>query len=144
MLTIIGNDFCWLLPTQTGATQMTNRTARKSTALPVMQDAVYVRELPGAAFFGVPRSYTRVTDRYGVTHEVDATSITAIDRESLLYAARMQRIRREYETDGDEDLLWLDCQAMGFESREISQFVANPAKITSCGYYGAGALSQRC
>jgi hypothetical protein len=122
---------------KTGATRMAKRT-RKSTALPVMQDAVYVRELPGAAFFGVPRSYTRVTDRYGVTHEVDATSITAIDRESLLYAARLQRIRREYETDDCQEMLWHDLSQMGFDSREISAFVANPAAITSCGYWQHG------
>ena len=116
---------------------MAKRT-RKSTALPVMQDAVYVRELPGAAFFGVPRSYTRVTDRYGVTHEVDATSITAIDREALLYAARLQEIRREYETDDCQEMLWHDLSQMGFDSREISAFVANPAAITSCGYWQHG------
>jgi hypothetical protein len=43
---------------------------------------------------------------------------------------------------GDEELLWLDCQDVGFESNEIRRFAANPALITNCGYYGAGALSQ--
>jgi hypothetical protein len=70
----------------------------------------YVRELPGAVFFG------------------------PIDADDLAYAVRLQQIRSEYESDGYEDLLWLDCQGMGFDSREIRQFVANPAAITSCGY----------
>jgi hypothetical protein len=113
---------------------MAGRTARKSTALPSTAAAVYVSELPGAAFFGVPRSYVHVTDRFGATHEVDATSITAIDRESLLYAARMQRIRREYENDDCQEMLWHDLSQMGFDSKEIRQFVANPAAITNCGY----------
>jgi hypothetical protein len=108
---------------KTGATQMASRT-RKSLTLPVKQNATavisYIRELPGAVFFG---------------------DIAPAD---VYHALGMQKIRASFENDGDEDLLWLDCQAMGFESREISQFVANPAKITSCGYYGAGALSQRC
>lgn len=69
---------------------MASRTARKSAALPVKQTATvaisYVRELPGAVFFGVPRRHFHVTDRTGATHEVDATSITSIDREPLLYA----------------------------------------------------------
>jgi hypothetical protein len=84
-------------------TQMTKRITRKSTALPVKQTATaainYVRELPGAVFFGVPRRHFYVTDRTGATHEVDATSITSIDRESLDYAIRLQRIRSEYEND---------------------------------------------
>jgi hypothetical protein len=114
---------------------MAKRT-RKSTALPVMQDAVHVRDLPGAAFFGVPRSYTRVTDRYGATHEVDVTSITAIDRDSL--AARLQEICREYENDDCQAELWHDLSQMGFSSQEISAFVTNPAAITSCGYWQHG------
>ena len=112
---------------------MAKRT-RKSTAHPAMQDAVYVRELPGAAFFGVPRSYRHVTDRYGASHEVDATSITSIDREDLLYAMRLQRIRREYEDDDCQAMLWHELSQMGFDSSEISRFVANPAAITNCGY----------
>jgi hypothetical protein len=112
---------------------MASRTARKSTALP-STTAVYVSELPGAAFFGVPRSYIHVTDRFGATHEVDATSITAIDRESLLYAARLQEIRREYENDDCQEMLWHDLSQMGFDSMEIHRFVANPAAITNCGY----------
>jgi hypothetical protein len=60
------------------------------------------------------------------------------------HALGMQKIRACYENGGDQELLWLDCQEMGFESREIRRFAANPALITSCGYYGAGALPQRC
>ena len=94
----------------------------------------YVRELPGAVFFGVPRRHFYVTDRTGATHEVDATSITSIDRESLDYAIRLQRIRSEYENDDCQEMLWHDLTQMGFDSRDIRQFVANPAAITNCGY----------
>jgi hypothetical protein len=57
MLTIIiGSDLYWLLATQTGATRMASRTAHKPTILPAKQNATavisYVRELPGAVFFG--------------------------------------------------------------------------------------------
>ena len=110
------------------------KCSRKSTARPVMQDAVYVSDLPGAAFFGVPRSYRHVTDRFGATYEVETTSITAIDPEALAYAARLQEIRREYENDDCQAALWHDLSQMGFSSREISAFVANPAAITNCGY----------
>jgi hypothetical protein len=94
----------------------------------------YVRELPGAVFFGVPRRHFYVTDRTGATHEVDATSITSIDRESLDYAIRLQRIRSEYENDDCQEMLWHDLTQMGFDSRDIRQFVANPAAITNYGY----------
>ncbi|MDB5610126.1 MAG: hypothetical protein JWP25_7026 [Bradyrhizobium sp.] len=107
---------------------------RKSTTLPSTAVISYFRELPGAVFFGVPRRYVHVTDRTGATHEVDATSITSIDPESLLYAARLQRVRREYENDDCQEMLWHDLSQMGFDSREIRQFVANPAAITNCGY----------
>jgi hypothetical protein len=96
-----------------------SRTARKSTAIPVKQNATaalaivsYVRELPGAVFFG------------------DAID----DAESIDYAVRLQRIRREYENDDCQAMLWHDLSEMGFDSREIRQFVANPAAITNCGY----------
>jgi phosphopantetheine adenylyltransferase len=117
---------------------MAKRT-RKSTALSADEKsiAVYVSELPGAAFYGVRRSYIHVTDRFGATHEVDATSITAIDPETLAYAARLQEIRREYENDDCQAMLWHDLSQMGFSSREISAFVANPAAITNCGYMNA-------
>jgi hypothetical protein len=108
---------------KTGATQMAKRT-RKSPALSAKQNTTavisYIRELPGAVFLG---------------------DIAAADVDQAL---GMQKIRTCFENDGDEELLWLDCQEMGFESREIRRFAANPALITSCGYYGAGALSQRC
>ena len=112
------------------------RHTRKSTALSVKRDAaaVYVRELPGAVFFGVPRRYIHVTDETGATDEVDATPITSIDRESLLYAARLQCIRSEYENDDCQEMLWHDLSQMGFDPTEIRQFVVNPAAITNCGY----------
>jgi hypothetical protein len=31
-------------------------------------------------------------------------------------------------------MLWHDLSQMGFDSREIRRFVANPAAITNCGY----------
>ena len=70
----------------------------------------YVRELPGAVFFG-----------------------DAMD-EFIEYAARLQRIRTSYEGDDCQEMLWHDLSQMGFDSREIRQFVANPAAITNCGY----------
>jgi hypothetical protein len=91
---------------------MASRT-RKSTAKPLKTAVVsYVRELPGAVFFG------------------DAIN----DDESVEYAARLQRIRREYENDDCQEMLWHDLSQMGFDSREIRQFVTNPAAITNCGY----------
>jgi hypothetical protein len=97
---------------------MASRTARKSTALPVKNTAVfsYILELPGAEFL---------------------VDIAPADMD---YAVRMQDIRASYENDDDQELLWLDCQEMGFESNEIRRMAANPALITSCRYYGAGAL----
>jgi hypothetical protein len=95
---------------------MASRT-RKSTTVPVKKTAVfsYILELPGAEFLG------------------------DVARADVDYALRMQRIRASYENDGDQELLWLDCQDMGFESNEIREFVTNPAAITNCRY-GAGAL----
>jgi hypothetical protein len=79
---------------------MASRT-HKSPALPVKRDVTvvisYVRELPGAVFFGA-----------------------AMDAESIEYAVCMQRIRARHENDGDQELLWLDRQEMGFESNEIA------------------------
>jgi hypothetical protein len=102
---------------------MASRT-RKSTALPVKQNATavvsYIRELPGAVFFG------------------DAIN----DDETVEYAVRLQRIRREYEDDDCQAALWHDLLEMGFDSREISAFVANPAAITKCGY-GMPMISLR-
>jgi len=72
----------------------------------------HVRELPGAVFFG------------------DAIN----DDESIEHAARLQRIRASYEHDDCQEMLWHDLSQMGFDSKEIRQFVANPAAITNCGY----------
>ncbi len=94
---------------------MASRTARKSTALPVKKNTTvvvnYVRELPGAVFFG-----------------------DAMDDDDVDYAVRLQRIRASYENDDCQDMLWHDLSEMGFGSREIREFVANPAAITNCGY----------
>jgi hypothetical protein len=89
---------------------MASRTARKSTALPATAAISYVRELPGAVFFG-----------------------DAMD-EFIGYAVRLQRIRREYEKDDCQEMLWHDLSRMGFDSKEIRQFVVNPAALTNCGY----------
>jgi hypothetical protein len=100
---------------------MARRTARKP-ATPVKQNATaavnFVRELPGAVFFST----------------TPLRSITSIDPESLAYAARLQRIRADYEHDDCQEMLWHDLSQMGFDSTEIRQFVANPAAITNCGY----------
>jgi hypothetical protein len=101
---------------KTGAPKMANRTARKSSTLPVKRDATavisYIQDLPGAVFFG------------------DAIN----DDESIEYADRLQRIRREYENDDCQEMLWHDMSQMGFSSKEIREFVVNPAAITNCGY----------
>jgi hypothetical protein len=85
---------------------MASRTARKSTVT-----VSYVRELPGAVFFG-----------------------DAIDPESIDYATRLQRIRGKYENDECQEMLWHDLSQMGFGSDEIRRFVVAPAAITNCGY----------
>jgi hypothetical protein len=90
---------------------MASRTPRKSTALPATTAISYVRELPGAVFFG-----------------------DAMDAESIGYAVRLQGIRTSYENDDCQEMLWHDLSQMGFDSKEIRQFVANPAAITNCGY----------
>jgi hypothetical protein len=94
---------------------MASRTARKSATLPTATIA-FVRELPGATFFG------------------DGMN------EHLAYAVALQRIRARYEIDAIQETLWADLSEMGFDSREISQFVANPAAITNCGYAGRSAF----
>jgi hypothetical protein len=104
---------------------MANRNTRKSTApklnyqtrkaatLPGSTAVIsYIRELPGAVFFG------------------DAID----DDESIDYAVRLQRIRASYEHDDCQEMLWHDLSQMGFDSKEIRQFVTNPAAITNCGY----------
>jgi hypothetical protein len=100
---------------------MANRT-RKSTALPVKKNSIavisYIRELPGAVFYG------------------------DIADEDIEYATRLQQIRREYESDDCQAMLWHDLLQMGFPPREIPQFVANPAAITNCAY-GMPTISLR-
>jgi hypothetical protein len=93
---------------------MPRRNISKSVTAPVSTTAVisYVRELPGAVFYD------------------DAIN----DDESIEYAARLQRIRREYENDDCQEMLWHDLSQMGFSSKEICEFVVNPAAITNCGY----------
>jgi hypothetical protein len=116
---------------------MASRAARKSTARP---KGVRVRELPGAVFYGVPRRRRSVTcQQCGAARKHDATSVTDINRDDFLLAARLQRIRAAYERERDRDLLWLDLSEMGFESQAISRCVTHPARITSCGYGWPGA-----
>jgi hypothetical protein len=69
-----------------------------------------VIDLPGAMFFG------------------------DIADEDLDFASRLQAIRHEYESTDDQCTLWDELSQMGFGSREISAYVANPAAITKCGY----------
>jgi hypothetical protein len=122
---------------------MASRIARKSTARPI-DTGLRVRELPGAVFFGVPRRHFHVTDRFGATRELDATSVTDIDPESLQYAIRLNRICADYERDDCQEALWADLQEMGFESNEISRCVTNPKRITCGGYLPAGCDPKSC
>jgi hypothetical protein len=97
---------------------MASRT-RKSTALPGTTAVVsYIRELPGAVFFG------------------------DLAQEDIEYATRLQRIRHEYEDDDCQATLWHELLQMGFDSREIQHLVTNPAAITNCGY-GMPTISLR-
>jgi hypothetical protein len=91
---------------------MASRTARKSTSPSNKTVTVsYIRELPGAVFFG-----------------------NAVPREAIDYAARLQHIRTEYENDDCQEMLWHDLSQMGFDPSEIRGFVVTPAAITNCGY----------
>jgi len=74
-----------------------------------------IAELPGALFLG------------------------AIDLEDVALAVRLQRIRREYETDACEEMLWADLSELGVPSAEICRFAGNPTAITSCAYFGPGS-----
>jgi hypothetical protein len=67
-------------------------------------------ELPGAVFYG------------------------DIFDEDIDYASRLQAIRDDYESTDCQATLWHELSQMGFGSREISEFLSNPAAITSCGY----------
>jgi hypothetical protein len=101
------------LATDNRSNQMAGRT-RKAPAFLVKRNATaavsYVRELPGAVFYG---------------------ELTDADIE---FAAGLQRIRREYENDDCQEMLWHDLSQMGFSTKEIREFVVNPAAITNCGY----------
>jgi hypothetical protein len=94
--------------------------SRKSPALPAKMIYIGARvcELPGAVFLGA----------------TEKDSVTSLDREALTYASRLQEIRASYEKDDGQEMLWHDCQHMGFSSKEISRFIAHPAAITRCGY----------
>jgi hypothetical protein len=87
----------------------------------LQEDSSRIKALPGAVFFG--------------TH-----ARSAAHRENVQFAQRLQSIRAEYEADDCQASLWADCRSMGFDSDEISRFVANPAAITACGYMPAIAL----
>jgi hypothetical protein len=88
------------------------RRVRKSVKQNATAVVSYIRELPGAVFYG------------------DAIN----DDATVEYATRLQQIRREYENDDCQAALWHDLSQMGFGPREIREFVANPAAITNCGY----------
>ena len=91
------------------AKRITRKPARPAAALPAKLVTAFI-ELPGALFY-------------------EGILIEDIDT-----AIKTQAIRARFEKDDCEEMLWADCLAMGFDSREIRQFVTNPAKITSCGY----------
>src|ERR1700722_12952284 len=91
--------------------QMASRN-RKSAPVNATAVVSYVRELPGAVFFG------------------DAIN----DDEAVDYAVRLQRVRASYEHDDCQEMLWHDLSQMGFDPSEIRQFFVNPAAITNCGY----------
>jgi hypothetical protein len=102
---------------------MANRT-RKPARRPAAAVAHRFGELPGAIFFGTLfRSERR------------QFSITRQHEENVDYARDLQCIRGDFEMDGCEEMLWDDCQQMGFDSTDIRRFVMNPGLITSCGYY---------
>jgi len=121
---------------------MAKRITRKP-ALPVApwNFARRVRELPGAVFYGEPIEPTRGPNDLHAPWKYLRWSITSIDREALLYADRLQRVRASYEKDDGQEMLWHDCQQMGFSPKEISRFIAHPASITNCGYLPAIPLT---
>ena len=88
---------------------MTNRNARNS-ATPRTATINFVREMPGAVFFG------------------------DMDAQDIAYAMRLQRIRSQFEADDGQEALWTDLSEMGFDRDTIRQCILNPAAITSCGY----------
>jgi hypothetical protein len=99
-------------------------TARKRNATAYMSRIGW---LPGALFLGAVFREERWQFSFANRHF-----------ENVEFAQRLQDIRADYEEDGFEELLWLDCQEMGFESSEIREFETDPALITSCLYVGRG------
>ena len=59
----------------------------------------FVRELPGAVFFG-----------------------DAMDADAFDYAARLQRIRASYENDDCQEMLWHDLSQLGFGPRRTTNY----------------------
>lgn len=105
---------------------MASRQTRKSTSRTA---ETRVDRLPGAVFFGsVYRS-----ERWQLT-------VTRQHSENIEYAERLQQIRKDYENDDCQEMLWHDLSQMGFESSDICRFVAHPALITNCGYRPAPEL----
>jgi hypothetical protein len=94
-------------------------TARKRNATAYMT----TYGIPGAFFLGAVKYRDSIASRHF---------------ENVEFAVSLHDIRSDYENGGDQELLWLDCQEMGFESSEIRKFAANPALITSCLYVGMG------
>ena len=94
-------------------------TARKRNATAYMT----TYGMPGASFLGAVKYRDSIASRHF---------------ENVEFAICLQDIRADYEDGGDQELLWLDCQEMGFESSEIREFETDPAAITSCLYVGQG------
>jgi len=78
----------------------------------------YIRELPGAVFFG------------------------AILADDIDIAVRKQRIRADFESTDNQCTLWHDLRQMGFGAAEIAAAILNPRTITDCSYgWPPGALA---
>jgi hypothetical protein len=103
---------------------MASRITRKS-ARPAAAVANRIDRLPGAVFFGT--LYRAERRQFSFTNQ---------HFENVEIAERLQCIRGDFESDICEEMLWDDCQQMGFDSTDIRRFMMNPGLITSCGYYG--------
>jgi hypothetical protein len=95
---------CWQSSTPNRSKTKWPTETRKSAARSVKRSTTakisYFSELPGAEFRG------------------------DIEPADVEHAVHMQKIRASYESSGDQEFLWLDCQEMGFESNEICRFAA--------------------
>jgi hypothetical protein len=121
---------------------MASRNTRKPVAAPKVIRNSKAATLPGSA------TVTNRIDRlpgavfFGALYRADRRQLSLTNQhfENVEYAERLQRIRDDYEEHADEDLLYIDCQEMGFESNDIRRFATNAALITDCGYFPAVPL----